>query len=416
MRFALVFSCLLRRLEPPASASPAIRDDNIQGLRAWAALSVVIGHLVQTIPHYAAWQSTFVAGRSGVLLFFAISGYVIGLVNRHPWDHRVQAAYWRSRLLRLVPLYWLALVFAALVAWWMADSIHVRQLVANALFLQNFDSVWGLSLEPITVNKSVWTLNYEMVYYAVFILVWRWRPTLGLTAILCLLVSAAGLIAPQGWGFIAGYASGFAFWLAGLGLAWMGEPASAIYPPGRFPFIGLFVLLIATQHADPGKVLLAAWHCDIAHLPYVSLADLMSLPACILLLGGASGRLRQCTVGWRVACILPPALTIIAAISTGHSMLDSRWFAAALATLIGSLLIWVDVSSTWLSRLTWWGGISYAFYLFHQPVIHAMSYAFPERTLLCAVLAFALTTAVSWLLEKKFQPLLMRRIAPASQT
>ena len=67
-------------------------DFKLEGLRGLAALTVVLGHTIvikQTLdPHY---QPTGVfsfqaPGHLSVLIFFILSGYVIGLTNQRPLE------------------------------------------------------------------------------------------------------------------------------------------------------------------------------------------------------------------------------------------------------------------------------------------------------------------------------------------
>jgi exopolysaccharide production protein ExoZ len=127
----------------------------IHALRAVAATLVVITHA-----DYAANASvglpvtSYVAyGRIGVILFFAISGFVIALQRRKP-----VGIFIVHRLLRIYPSYWIALLTAALAFY------LVRRPVA------------GLGPAPILLLPTAtgsdafavpyWTLVFEMVFYA----------------------------------------------------------------------------------------------------------------------------------------------------------------------------------------------------------------------------------------------------------
>jgi peptidoglycan/LPS O-acetylase OafA/YrhL len=155
----------------PASATTQV--NNIQALRAIAALLVVWTHLKFTslaaLPHHplAPWIGSSL-GASGVDIFFVISGFVITMTatKRH---HR-PLDFFLARLARIAPLYLLLTLYE----------------VARHPGLQSFRSVWnGIFYLPIFDTGSYttppvligWTLSFEMWFYTAFALLLIWlRP------------------------------------------------------------------------------------------------------------------------------------------------------------------------------------------------------------------------------------------------
>ena len=86
----------------------------IQYLRGVAAVMVVIYHT--TMMTAVAPMFPFHFGKSGVDLFFVISGFVMWTTTAD--RQRDPRSFWRARISRIVPLYWLAttLFIAALIA------------------------------------------------------------------------------------------------------------------------------------------------------------------------------------------------------------------------------------------------------------------------------------------------------------
>lgn len=151
----------------------------VQILRFAAAMLVVTMHTTQAISIHVTGQGHghyWVNGSAGVDIFFVISGFVMALSTRtSPSDSpsRLQAAwvFMKRRLLRIAPLYWfytflkvaLLLAIPGLAARSSVDSGH---LAASLLFIPAI-SPWGLIEPALPVG---WTLNFEMLFYAVFAL------------------------------------------------------------------------------------------------------------------------------------------------------------------------------------------------------------------------------------------------------
>jgi exopolysaccharide production protein ExoZ len=66
----------------------------------------------------------------------------------------------RKRIVRIVPLYWLALLWAG------RRSSLETDLVADFLFIPRHNNEWPDMIAPIV--QQGWTLNYEMFFYTIF--------------------------------------------------------------------------------------------------------------------------------------------------------------------------------------------------------------------------------------------------------
>jgi peptidoglycan/LPS O-acetylase OafA/YrhL len=151
----------------------------LDGLRFLAAMSVVLFHFIGQTPWAMVdiwglpYQQTFPAvhryfafGRLGVDLFFLISGFVICMSawGRSPRD------FFISRVTRLYPMYWVAIVLSACVIY-LTDSPfghpNPRLLFANFTMLQTPLGVDNL--DPV-----YWTLWPELCFYLTFaVVVWK---------------------------------------------------------------------------------------------------------------------------------------------------------------------------------------------------------------------------------------------------
>jgi exopolysaccharide production protein ExoZ len=141
----------------------------IQYLRAFAALTVVWVHARYIIPSIAVqFGAPYFAG-SGVDLFFVISGFIM-VVTSSRNDVGPQK-FFLLRVIRVVPLYWLATLAAIACAAFEHSFEEVYPPVAivkSLLFIAYAPPTLPHNLWPILQNG--WTLNYEMFFYALFAL------------------------------------------------------------------------------------------------------------------------------------------------------------------------------------------------------------------------------------------------------
>jgi exopolysaccharide production protein ExoZ len=147
----------------PAPRSTPNGIDNIQVLRAAAALLVVFVHLDVFLR--ALGLGPF--GHGGVDLFFIISGFIMVYTTRaRPIG---PAAFMVNRITRIAPIYWLITlavygVALAVPSLLQATSSDPEQLILSLLFIP-FRKANGLVQPTLFVG---WTLNYEMLFYALF--------------------------------------------------------------------------------------------------------------------------------------------------------------------------------------------------------------------------------------------------------
>jgi exopolysaccharide production protein ExoZ len=156
-----------RQSAGPASASQRALGtiENIQTLRALAALLVVFVHLDVFLRVLGVQPF----GHGGVDLFFVISGFIMVYTTRG--RAITPAAFIVNRITRIAPIYWLitlAVYLVALLAPFLlqATSSDGSELAKSLLFIP-FRKANGLVQPVLFVG---WTLNYELFFYALFAL------------------------------------------------------------------------------------------------------------------------------------------------------------------------------------------------------------------------------------------------------
>jgi exopolysaccharide production protein ExoZ len=197
----------------------------LQALRAIAAWLVVADHALLSVTHddprspltLIAWM----LGNSGVYIFFVVSGFIMVHISWDDFGRRRSAGrFLRRRVIRIVPLYWLATIGA--LAFHHVSATHGASagLILSLLFIPYVNG----GLAPILGQG--WTLTYEMMFYAIFAMVLTFHrqialPLAGLS--LGGFVLAGLFLSP---GALALLASPIVLWFVfgiGLGALWRGR-------------------------------------------------------------------------------------------------------------------------------------------------------------------------------------------------
>ncbi|KUN76300.1 acyltransferase family protein [Streptomyces griseoruber] len=211
-------------------ASPGRRRPRLyalDGIRLLAALMVAVHHyagtrrvnqpgnqvwdrpvsdIMPTVFHFAAY------GWIGVEIFFVISGFVICMSC---WG-RTPRQFFVSRVIRLYPAYWFAVLFttavlAAVPGVW--ERLTPRDVLLNLTMLQSGSGVRN-------VDGVYWTLWSELRFYLLFLTVVWAGLTYRRVVLFCCVWGAAAMLAPvarlplleliadpeASWYFIAGLA------------------------------------------------------------------------------------------------------------------------------------------------------------------------------------------------------------------
>lgn len=252
----------------------AIDLRGLDALRGLLVLYVLVGHArwLLWVGHRAwmtaahpEWQAPLVYasgvfryGREAVLIFFALSGFFIHLRaadSLHQGGAPLPLApYARRRAHRLVPTYYAALIITVvcdMIGRWQFPILYEARTgdaMLDGVFSRGgYDAVSvlpALAMLPTSLgrdfgsNGPLWSLGYEVVYYAAYPL-WLAIRRIGAAAayvavpVACLVVLA---LAPAS--FAAGVAGWYPVWLGGAGIVELTARAKA---PGRIAGAVMFV-------------------------------------------------------------------------------------------------------------------------------------------------------------------------------
>lgn len=163
--------------------------NSIQALRAFAALAVVYYHIALLplgktlqLPETGSW---------GVDVFFIISGFIIGMVVNQNTTN-----FLPRRVIRVVPLYWLATFAWAGLALAFPGKVNSTEVTFLGLLKSLFFIPYEMPQRVGPILGLGWTLNYEMFFYLMvalmLFLMKDARKALSLTVITLVLLVASG--------------------------------------------------------------------------------------------------------------------------------------------------------------------------------------------------------------------------------
>ncbi len=377
------------RLGPPSAAHLPVLD----GVRGVAVLVVII--------HNSAWiageseqailkliGAVTAAGWVGVQLFFALSGFLIGGILL---DSKGKPRYFRSfylrRTLRIFPLYYAVIACAFLVgpliAWspaWV-ESVRTNQW-SFWVYLSNWVQPFKRSIFGMT---HLWSLAVEEQFYLMWPLVVWVMSRRGLVAV-CLALMV-----------------GTPFIRLGIRMAGLPEAAGYLFTIARWDALAAGALVAALMRDVGGRAMMERWT-----VPMAAAAGAALLALTVQQRGFHSDELPVQVIGQSLFAVLSACLIVVAVAERSR-----------LVTGVQALLA--------LRPLRTFGKYSYAMYIFHFPIHHAIDHRFegwvtvddtPMRAVrlaayLCLVIGLSFLAAqVSWrLIERPFLDL-KDRIAP----
>lgn len=300
------------------SVRPEVRLKYVDGLRALAALAIVILHTFQIygigmsedvrargdlLASYGGklildlYEYLFQYGHYAVQIFIVLSGFSLMLPVARSLEGRLRRGafgFWMQRARRILPPYYMSLCLAALLAvlipamnrpqhlyWDGALPIFERGVVLSHLFLvHNSGGSWYFKINP-----PLWTIAVEWQIYFLFpILVFLWRK-LGSAVTLALgLIFGIVQVFLRTWHYPLSD-----FWL--VGLFTMGMIAAAIgfsrHPAerrwlARMPWKGLALLFFVSFVV---LNMLAAWGVPLGDLRWLIESLCGAVVACLLVVG-----------------------------------------------------------------------------------------------------------------------------------
>jgi peptidoglycan/LPS O-acetylase OafA/YrhL len=142
------------------SSQAADRVRSLDGLRCLSILAVVVAHtaLYEGLEGSPTKQFIYEYGRSGVSLFFVISGFLITSLLLAEKDNvgtvHIRSFYLR-RVFRIMPAYFAMLAVVAIIG-----AVPPRSLLISALFMRDY----GFGADDFALSHT-WSLGVEEKFY-----------------------------------------------------------------------------------------------------------------------------------------------------------------------------------------------------------------------------------------------------------
>lgn len=344
-------------------------DKNLEGLRGICALTVAIAHIFtfkffdsDTLPGYGILLNLQFA-RVAVLLFFLISGYVIGINHFNtPVNLTNVKTYLKKRLIRLYPNYILSLALSIIV---LTKAISTSSVIAHILFLQEF---W---VDTISSNVVLWSLSYEVFYYLLFLLLWALNKSTRISYIITAVLALGYVCVGPNDGLLKSLTIGAIFWAAGL---YISQQPSLKNINGSRIFAYLAVML-ATHALNSGVFLLQLFHLNLGSPYEILISDMVFLPACLIIICEITNRSLPYLSWIKTIAFLIPVMQLFLMLYLGHDMFrHNNWALGLMYTIIALGLAGIPFKSTFFETLASTGKISYAIYIFHFPIAYGLNY------------------------------------------
>ena len=135
----------------------------LNSIRAFAALYVMIAHLMLEIFKGSSFIFLFKFGQEAVMLFFLLSGFVIS-ISYFKNPNINFGSYFIKRFRRIYFPVFCTYIISGMVYFKLNDSLNLSfsQIIGNLLMLQDFKAAKpGVWVDPLFDNGPLWSLSYE---------------------------------------------------------------------------------------------------------------------------------------------------------------------------------------------------------------------------------------------------------------
>jgi peptidoglycan/LPS O-acetylase OafA/YrhL len=353
--------------------TPPVYDNKLEGLRGFCALAVVYAHLIP----WGYFQSSKMSpnnplryldfGHEAVLIFFMLSGYVIGLNHIHtPFNKINVISYLKKRAVRLYPIYLMAIIISFLII--TNEAFSVQQLIGHLFFTQE------ILVTTISSNSPLWSLSYEVVFYLFFLVLWRAGKYNTYLCLAISILSVAYVLKNPGATILKSLLIGAIFWMLGLYIAQTKTMIIATVKRKWRSFISYFAIILSIHCFDTRELFHQMVHLKLDYIFKVTFGDLLYLPVCFIIIMELSNRSVK-YINWiKLAAYAIPALHLFLLLYFKHHLFSKPdWIYGTCYFAFAVITLPINFKIDFFKRLSKLGSISYALYVFHFPVFYFLN-------------------------------------------
>jgi peptidoglycan/LPS O-acetylase OafA/YrhL len=401
-----------------ASINPAQTQkfEELEGLRGYAALAVLLRHLIygpdETVGGFGLLAIFGAFAHTAVLIFFVLSGFVIGYTTKEEFSGKQAKIYLLKRFVRLYPIYLVCIALSFAVQ----GDFTLGQLMGHLFFMQ------GWLVEMVESNGPLWSLHCEVLFYLLFLVIWKFKISPIKAFSFCVICGFLSIFIKWHLLKILGY---FSLWMLGFWMAKNREQLKQKYESQSFRFWSAIFLSTAFIAANAIELILMTF--KLKNDPFMP--DLPSVVTDILLVG-----LIACIVasvmGFQVPGLLVSqaiavsSTTVAVGFAHGKGILPTMQnYQLALFFLVLAIVFYPikSIPMATLRHASDVGSISYSLYVVHRPIqlvvydlmggetgIHYWLPNFWSASFCVVVLSVALSVV----LERHIQPIISRFFKP----
>lgn len=392
---------------------PAKRILLVECSRGAAAIYVVFVHLIYIkylsigIPPGIISTYLIYLGQDAVFLFFFLSGFSIhySSYNKSLKSAKGICLYYYLRFRRIYPIFIIAVTLSIALGT-IASAINIpscaiyqpgfKNISFTLLFLTDWAFRSGCWFPVLDNNPALWSLSYEIPYYLVYPLFWSYCKKNGATQAFLISLLISGLSIYIGSAYVNHLCNVFSLywmWTAGALMAdWMLSSRRISINPSYY-YVILFIFFAMAQ-------------CINQKIDGLTIALVISSAFASFYNTRSINRI----LGAGLIGILLIITLIIVQIRTPehNKFLEARLFLGGVG--LASLLIYnINISSilrALLMPLLKAGGISYALYIVHMPILYFLTGIIHYNRIPYNWMPIILLPVfcVAWWLEKIFQP------------